>query len=81
MKVLHVKNAEQHERIFVPLPEGTMQSQVVPPSYLDEAQTAVAGAKVGDGYLVYSGDVNGELDSDKVILALCGLQVEEKFIK
>ena len=73
MKALHVKNAGQHEKIFVPLAGGTTQSQAFPPSYVDEAQAAVVGAKIGDGYLVYCGDVNGEQGSDKVILALCGL--------
>jgi hypothetical protein len=73
MKVLHVKNAGQHEKIFVPVPEGTTQSLVFPPSHVDEAQAAVVGAKIGDGFLVYSGDVNAEQGSDKVILALCGL--------
>ncbi|KAH6675183.1 hypothetical protein B0J14DRAFT_616913 [Halenospora varia] len=62
-----------HEKIFVPVPEGTTQSLVFPPSYVNKAQAAVVSAKIGDGFLVYSGDVNAEQGSDKVILALCGL--------
>jgi hypothetical protein len=73
MKVLHVQNARQHEKIFVPVPGGTTQSRVFPPNHVDEAQAAVVGAKIGDGFLAYVGDVNGEEGSDKVILALCGL--------
>jgi len=73
MKVTHVKNAREHERIFIPVSEAMTQSHVFPPSYVDETQAAVVGAKVGNGFLVYVGDVNGEQGSEKVILALCGL--------
>lgn len=73
MKALHIKSAGEHEKIFVPVPGGTTQSLVFTPSHVDEAQAAVVGAKIGDGFLVYSGDVNGEQGSDKMILALCGL--------
>jgi hypothetical protein len=48
------------------------QSNVFPPEYVDQAQAAVVGAKVGNGYLVYIGDVNAE-GSDKIILSLLGL--------
>jgi len=73
MKVLHVKNARPEEKIFIPVPEAMTQSHVFPPSYVDQAQSAVVGAKVGDGYVAYVGDVNGEQGSNKVILSLCGL--------
>ena len=73
MKVLHVKNANQHEKIFVPVPGAMTQSFILPPSPVDETQAAVVGANIGDGFLVYCGDVNGEEGTDKVILALCGL--------
>ncbi|KXJ85549.1 hypothetical protein Micbo1qcDRAFT_169301 [Microdochium bolleyi] len=39
----------------------------------DFTQAAVALAKVGQGRLGYIGDVNGETDSNQVVLALCGL--------
>lgn len=65
MKVLHVKNAEPQEKIFIPI-EGAMTD------YVDEAQAAVAGARIGRGYFIYCGDVNGEPGSNQVILALCG---------
>ncbi|KAI9737657.1 MAG: hypothetical protein M1818_005661 [Claussenomyces sp. TS43310] len=73
MQVLHVSDARQHEKIFIPVAGATTQSHVFSPSYVDETQAAVVGAKVGDGFLVYAGDVNAELGSDKIILALCGL--------
>jgi hypothetical protein len=73
MKVLHVKNARQHEKIFVPISDATTQSHVFSPELADESQAAVVGAKVGNGFLVYVGDVNGERGSDQIILSLCGL--------
>lgn len=74
MKVLHVKNARPNEKIFVPIPDSTTQSAVFAPSYVDEEQAAVVGAKLGEGFLVYVGDVNGEEGSNKVMLSLCGLK-------
>lgn len=74
MKVLHIKNARPHEKIFVPVADAMTQSYVFPPSYVDQTQAATTGAKIGDGYLVYCGDVNPEVGSDVTILALCGIQ-------
>ena len=73
MKVLHVKDAEPHEKIFVPTTNARTQSHVFPPEYVDQTQAAVVGTRVGDGYMAYVGDVNGETGSDDVILRLCGL--------
>jgi hypothetical protein len=72
MKALHVKDSKRHERIFVPTPGGTTQSHVFLPAPVDETQAAVVGAKVGNGFLIYAGDVNSEVASNEVILALCG---------
>ena len=73
MKVLHVKNARPHEKIFVPVADAITQSLVFPLEYVDQAQAAVVGAKVGNGYLAYAGHVNSEEGSDNIILSLCGL--------
>jgi hypothetical protein len=73
MKALHVKDAQPHEKIFVPVANATTQSHVFPPEYVDQSQAAVVGAKVGNGYLAYIGDVNSEEGSDNIILSLCGL--------
>jgi len=60
MKVLHVKNALQKEKIIV-----AVDTQM---------QAAVVGAKVGEGFVAYTGDVNSWEESDTVILlSLCGL--------
>jgi hypothetical protein len=44
-----------------------------PPEYVNQAQAAVVGAQVGNGYLVYVGDVNAEEGSNNIILSLLGL--------
>ncbi|KAF9892330.1 hypothetical protein FE257_002107 [Aspergillus nanangensis] len=46
MKVLHIKNAERHERLFVPTEDAVVQSLVSSPTHVDQAQTAVAGARL-----------------------------------
>lgn len=66
MKALHVKDAQGVERVFVPVGEaGTSRN----------GQAPVAGTKMGDqgGRLFYIGDVNAEITSTQVVLALCGL--------
>ncbi|OBT92911.1 hypothetical protein VE01_08955 [Pseudogymnoascus verrucosus] len=73
MKVLHVKNAQPHEKVFIPVSGAKTQSSVFPTEYVDQAQAAVVAANVGNGYLVYCGDVNPGDASDSVILSLCGL--------
>jgi len=73
MKVLHVKNARANEKIFIPVDDAQTQSHVLPPTFVDQAQAAVVGAKVGEGFVFYIGDVNGEKGSDKAILCMCGL--------
>lgn len=72
MKALHVTSAQPHEKIFVPIANAVIQSRVFSPEPVSQEQAAVVGAKVGNGYLAYVGDVNGEKGSDRVILALCG---------
>ncbi|RHZ46396.1 uncharacterized protein CDV56_100104 [Aspergillus thermomutatus] len=64
MKVLHVKEARPHEKIFIPVT-----------TYSKDPQAAVTAARLGSGYLVYCGDVNGEEGTNRIIWSLCGLQV------
>ncbi|OOQ85617.1 hypothetical protein PEBR_25454 [Penicillium brasilianum] len=73
MKALHIKNARRQEKIFVPIADARTQSHVFPPESVDQSQAAVTGAKIGNGQLIYCGDVNPEAGSDSVILAFCGL--------
>ncbi|TVY83561.1 hypothetical protein LSUE1_G003606 [Lachnellula suecica] len=74
MKALHVKNARPEEKIFVPVTEAETSSSVIPAAYLEKTQAAVVGAKVGEGYVAYVGDVNGSKESNTIILSLCGIE-------
>lgn len=56
----------------MPVSGARMQSAVFSPERVDESQAAVVGTKMGDGFLAYCGDVNGEVESSRIILALCG---------
>lgn len=73
MKVLHVTGATRDRKIYVPVKGAVTQSLVFTPAYVDSAQDAVVGGKARDGDLFYVGDVNGEQESNKIILALCAL--------
>lgn len=73
MKAVHIKNAEPHEKIFVPITGAKTQSLVFPPEEVDQTQAAVVGTKVGDGFIVYIGDVNSEKESFDITRRLCGI--------
>lgn len=72
MKALHVRDVRGDEKMFVPIPGAKTQSHVFVPRGLDQSQAAVASARVGAGTLVYIGDVNGEVESNALMFALCG---------
>jgi hypothetical protein len=73
MKALHVRDARPNEKILIPTGDAATQSLVFAPQLVDQAQAAVVGATVGNGYLVYIGDVNSEDASNGVMVSLCGL--------
>ncbi len=73
MKALHVDKARPEEKIYVPADGARVQSHVFPATPISDSQAAVAGAKIGQGYLFYLGDVNGEEESTQVVLRFCGL--------
>jgi hypothetical protein len=73
MRVLNVKDAMPHERSFIPVLTAQTQPPILPPAEFDQSQAPVAGAKVGNGFLAYIGDLNAAPGSDDIVLALCGL--------
>lgn len=74
MKALHVDKARPEEKIYVPVSGARVQSHVFAPVPVSNpTQAAITGAKVGEGYLVYIGDVNSEDESTEVALKFCGL--------
>ncbi|CZR61425.1 uncharacterized protein PAC_11321 [Phialocephala subalpina] len=66
LKALYVHGPQPAEKIYVdptdPFPEN------------EETQAAVARAKVGEGYLVYIGDVNSGKEFDEIALKFCGIK-------
>jgi hypothetical protein len=66
MKAVFIRDARNHEKLLIPKPEdGALP-------VTSKTQAALAGAKVGMGYLFYIGDVNPGEEFDKVVLALSG---------
>ncbi|KAG0645488.1 hypothetical protein D0Z07_8532 [Hyphodiscus hymeniophilus] len=84
-KALHVKGAQPHEQIITEvLYEEDREDQSEDESEDEDMsprperperipQAAVAGAKIANGYFVYTGDVNPGSESIQTILALCRL--------
>ncbi|GLA51683.1 hypothetical protein AnigIFM63604_008293 [Aspergillus niger] len=70
MEAVLIKNARPKEKIYVPI-KGAM-TEWPRPEPIDQTHAAVVGAKVGDGYVAYCGDINPGEKLDQVILSLCG---------
>jgi len=67
MKAVTVMGAQSWEEIYKPI--------YAPDSMDDVQQAAVAGARIGEGYLIYFGDVNADVANtrdDRILLSLCG---------
>jgi hypothetical protein len=60
---------------YLPNDSSRTESLVFPSEPVtDQMQTPIALTNIGKGRLGYVGDVNGEEDSDTVVLAMCGLR-------
>ena len=73
-KALHVKNVKREDAVYLPSASSRIQSRVFAPEAVgDLTQTPAALTKCGSGRVGYLGDVNAEVETDKVVLAMCGL--------
>ena len=63
-------NVLHEDSIYSPSPESRTQSHVFAAEPVEQNQTPVAFAKIGDGCVGYIGDVNNETGSQAVILAM-----------
>lgn len=72
MKVLHVKHARADEKMFVPIPGAMTESFVPPPGLMWIRHKLQCGARIGQGALIYCGDVNAEDGPTAMTLALIG---------
>lgn len=72
MKADHVQGARKTEKMFVPIDDAKTESRVLSSKHVNQAQAAAAAATIGEGTLVYCGDVNGESGSNALMMSLCG---------
>lgn len=73
-KANFLKNVSRDKAWYLPHESSTVQSMVFAPEKVEnQDRTPVAFATVGDGKFGYIGDVNAEVESNAVILAMCGL--------
>lgn len=72
MKTLHLKHVPADTRVYVPEASSRTQSAVFPAAAVDLQQCPAAFAKCGRGYVGYIGDVNNELGSQKLLMAMLG---------
>ena len=73
MKTVHLKDVAPESVVYGPTAESRTQSMVFPASSVDLDEAPVVYTQVGQGFLGYIGDVNGESESTNVILAMLGL--------
>ncbi|KAI0532854.1 hypothetical protein GGR58DRAFT_506977 [Xylaria digitata] len=71
-KALFFKNVSPSDSLYAS-PEGVRSESVVFGPVPVEAQTSVAFAKCGQGWLGYTGGVNNEAGTVEALLAMMGL--------
>lgn len=73
-KALFVDNVASSDAWYTTDDNSVVESNVFGPTPVNTGgETPVAMARVGEGRLGYVGDVNAEVETDDVILAMCGL--------
>lgn len=72
-KAVNVKGLRPDEALYRPGSESMTDSAVFAPDRVDTAQAPVGFRALGEGWVGYVGDINGEEGSDGVVLAMCGL--------
>ncbi len=73
-KALHCKGVQKSDAVYLPDSSSRMQSMVFAPDPVDDlTQTPAAFTRCGEGRIGYLGDVNAEAETEKVVLAMCGL--------
>ncbi|KAJ5784810.1 uncharacterized protein N7503_010022 [Penicillium pulvis] len=73
-KALFVNNVVSSDMWYTTDESSVVESRVFGPTSVNTpGETPVAMARVGEGKLGYVGDVNAEVETDAVILAMCNL--------
>lgn len=72
-KALFLSGVDRNAAWYLPNESSRTESHVFTPEPVPTSETPAAFAKVGNGWLGYIGDVNGEEDTDAVVLGMLGL--------
>ena len=78
MKAVHIKGAARGDAVYLPTASSRVESHVFAPSRITGAQAEESPAlfaRVGQGHLGYTGDVNGEQGTTRLLLEMCGVKV------
>ena len=75
-KAVFLRNVAPSDAWYVSPPGSMSESLVLGPEPVNE-ETSVAFAKVGDGWLGYTGDVNDEEGTHAAVLAMMGLNTDD----
>lgn len=67
---LHVRNISPRDALYLPADKSLYKSMLLAPHLYE---SPAAQIRIGNGYLGYIGDVNMEVDSTNIILAMLGL--------
>ncbi|KAL2852545.1 hypothetical protein BJY01DRAFT_244543 [Aspergillus pseudoustus] len=70
LKVVNIKNAQPHDRIFIPNEDAEVERSIFAQPRVDPNLAAVTGDFVGSGYLLYVGDTHWEWESTRIVLGL-----------
>lgn len=73
VKAVHLRGVRAEDVLYAPTEDSRVESHVFAPTKVDPSHVPVAYTRIGDGFLGYIGDVNGEEESTSVILAMLRL--------
>ena len=73
VKALHLKGVKAEDVLYAPTEDSRVESRVFAPDRVDLSNVPVAYTRIGGGFLGYVGDVNAEMESTSVILAMLRL--------
>ncbi|KAI9752206.1 MAG: hypothetical protein M1815_000666 [Lichina confinis] len=73
-KAVAAKGVREEHKVYVPTTESWTQSRVFMSTPVEDlSESPVAFTQIGQGHLGYVGDVNSEVESTAVVLAMFGL--------
>lgn len=72
-KTLCLKKVQREHAWYLPTEDSYTQSAVFTPERVNQDETAVAFAPLGQGRVGYTGDVNMEVGTQMVVMRMFGL--------